>query len=59
MILLFEKKRDAVNKEEIKQFLNQVNILFNPSVNPEPSAIAEQSTNKEEQIVRTYLYVIM
>lgn len=34
MILLFEKKPTAI-KEEIKQFLDQVNLQLNPSVSPE------------------------
>lgn len=34
MIVLLEKKQTVVNKEEIKQFLNPVNFLLNPSVEP-------------------------
>lgn len=66
MISLFGKKQDAINKEEIKEFLNQVNNLLNPpnsqeqSNQPEPIASAEQSAIEEEQAVtdfpvRTYV----
>lgn len=52
MILLFNKKQTAVNKEEIKQFLNQVNLLLNPSTEPEliiqdPIDQSEQNTQPE------------
>jgi hypothetical protein len=61
MILLFEKKHNAINKEEIKQFFNQVNILLTPSVQPEQLTQPEQITNREKILpitdfpVRTYV----
>ena len=67
MISLFEKKHNVVNKEEIKQFLNQVNPLINAPNQPElinqPESIAqsEQISDKDETVaisdfpVRTYV----
>lgn len=49
MILLFEKKRDPVNKEEIKQFLNQVNFLLN--VSTESGPIAQEQIVQPEPII--------
>lgn len=52
MILLFEKKHNVVNKEEIKQFLNQVNSLLNSPTQPEqvnqPEPIAQLEQIKDE-----------
>lgn len=61
MILLFEKKSDVVNKEEVKQFLNQVNILLNPSaksesiVQPEPIIKKDVPFAIADFPVRTYV----
>ncbi len=50
MISLFEKKHNAFNKEEIKQFFNQVNALLNRSGQPEQIAQPEQTTNKYDSL---------
>lgn len=66
MILLFEKKHNVLNKEEIKQFLNQVNSLLNSPTQPEqvnqPKSIAQLEQIKDEAVtiaadfpVRTYV----
>jgi hypothetical protein len=51
MIILFKKKQDDFDKEGIKQFLNKVTSLLNPSINSEPIASPEQSINKKEEII--------
>ena len=53
MMVLFEKGQTAANKEQIKQFLDQVNILLNASTEAvqiiqEPMAQPEQNISPQE-----------
>lgn len=51
MILLFKKKQTALNREKIKEFLNEVNALLNPSAQAEP--ISQEPIAQPEPVIQS------